>query len=382
MELTIKLDLRKSGETDKGFPIVVYISKDYDNRKWRTGHYTKIAQWNERLAAPKPKHPEYYVLLDYLTDMKLRISGILSDQKKRNQSFKDIKDALFRKSYDRFYASAIAHFPQDYEGTDLSAVRAFNKLFPNLLFTEITHDTAKRFVMQLLQKGNKPGGVDSYVRSLKAVWNRLTNEPNPFKGISIEIPEQLKTVASEADLKKLVVADLGKKAAIGGYANYRNYWLLMFYLGGIDPEVLAKLRYDLHIVSNRAVFNRDKGRSKTLCSNIVPKEAWGILNEYDCAPYLVPIFKSANYDSFRRNFSRRMQLLSEKLKLSVRLKPKSARYTFADRAQNLLIDERICSQILGHKRRTTTSIYTNNFPQSVQDESHKKVIDIGLNGIL
>ena len=147
-------------------------------------------------------------------------------------------------------------------------------------------------------------------------------------------------------------------AGSSGFNNYRNYWLLMFYLGGIDPEVLSKLRYDRHLVNGRIVFNRDKGNSKTSCNNIVPKQAVEILELYKKSgePYFVPIHNAKNYRTFSGNFSRRMRELSRKLDLSVELRPKSARYTFIDRAQQMLIDERVTAQIVGHKRKTTTSI--------------------------
>jgi integrase len=375
MELSIKLDLRKSGETENGFPIVVYASKDYKNRKWRTGHYAKTTLWNNKLAAPKSKHPNYYMLLDYLSDLKIRISKLLANHRTQSKSLDDIKQLLFKKSYDRFYNAAMENFPKDYRGTNWSAVRAFNNVFPNLLFVEITHEHGQRFAKHLLSKGNKPGGVDSYVRSLKAVWNRLTHEPNPFKGVRIEIPEQIKTVASSNDMKILKGANLRDMAAIGGYSNYRNYWLLMFYLGGIDPEVLTRLRYDQHVIDGRIIIHRNKGRSKILVNNLITDQAKEILKLYDCHPYLVPIYKSKSHKSFMRNFSRRMQLLSVRQNLTVKLKPKSPRYTFADRAQNLLIDERIASQIMGHKRKTTTSIYSNNFPLDIQDKAHKEIIN-------
>jgi site-specific recombinase XerD len=374
MEIAINLDLRKSGKTEKGYPIVVYVSKNYKTRHWRTGHFAKPSEWNEKLATPKSKHPQYTTLMGYLHSLKLRISNILSDHKNNTLGLEEIKELLFKKNYSRFYYAAMDSFPQGYKGTKWSAVNSFNNFAHEVLFEEVTKDMVLKYRDHLLRKGNKPGGVDSYIRSLRAVWNDLSNEKNPFSGIKIHIPEKVNTVATETDLHILKSTDLGKPAPIGGYANFRNYWLLMFYLGGIDPEVLAKLRYDVHVINGRIIFNRDKGGSKTACSNLIPTEAMEILEQYNCAPYLVPIYKSSNYDVFRRNFSRRMKILSERLQLSTRLKPKSARYTFIDRAQQLLVDERVTAQIVGHKRKTTTSIYTNDFPLSVQDKYHKQII--------
>lgn len=374
MVITVKLDLRKSGETENGFPMVVYCTQNYKKAQWRTGFYVKKEHWDDRLAQPTKKHPDYYMLLDYISNLKRRISTVIRDAGERPYSLKEIKAMVFRKETAVFSTSAFNSFDPGYKGTNYSAVVAFEKFMPGAYFTEINREIVLKFTDHLLRKGNRPGGVDSYVRSLRAVWNRLTSLDNPFSGVTVEIPVTVKKVATVQDMEVLKAAQLDEKGEIGGVYNYRNYWLLMFYLGGIDPEALAKLRYDKHVVNNRIVFHRNKGRSKALCSNIIPAQAWEILETYQCRPYLVPIYKSKSYDSFSRNFARRFGSLCKKLDLSVKLKPKGARYTFIDRAQQLLVDERITAQIVGHKRRTVTSIYANDFPQAVQDAAHLKII--------
>ena len=90
----------------------------------------------------------------------------------------------------------------------------------------------------------------------------------------------------------------------------------------------------------------------------------------------MPIYKAKDYTGFMKNFNNRLKKLCLKLELSKPLKPKTPRYTFIDRAQQLLIDERVTAQLVGHKRKTVTSLYTNDFPVSVQDAAHMKIIDI------
>ncbi|MCL6275422.1 site-specific integrase [Muricauda sp. 2012CJ35-5] len=378
MKISIKLSTKKSYETNDGFPIVVYISHNYKDRLWRTGYYSKIKQWNNKLARPNSKHPQYYQLLDFLLTLNKRIGEVLLIYNERQMPFPEIKEWIFNVNKDSFYDSAMAIFDKGYRGTDWSAMRRFNKFYPYSTFNNVSNKIVVDFRNALLKQGNKPSGVDSYIRSLKALWNKLSDKPNPFKGIVTEIPETIKTVATEEDLVKLTQVDLPNSDGFSGFCHYRNYWLLMFYLGGIDPEVLAKLRYDRHLVANRIIFNRDKGRSKTLCNNILPEEALEVLEIYKDSsfPFFVPIYKANNYKTFSGNFSRRMRDLSRKLQLSVELRPKSARYTFIDRAQQLLIDERITAQIVGHKRRTTTSIYTNDFPFKLQDDAHLRIISV------
>ena len=378
MKIKIKLLKRVSKRTKKGFPIIVYVSDNYRDKEWRTGYFSEEAFWNNQLAAPKRKHPNYYQLLDYLNPLKRRIEEVILESTRRPISFDETKSLIFNVHKDSFYDSAMNSFDDGYRGTDWSAIKRFNAFYRNSTFTNVTNEIALKFRDDLLSKGNRPSGVDSYIRSLKALWNRLSDKPNPFKGVVTQIPDRVKTVASDKDLKKLIEANFNRKDGFSGFYHYRNYWLLMFYLGGIDPEVLAKLRYDRNLVNGRIIFNRNKGNSKTSCNNIVPKQALEIMEIYkeDSKPFFVPIHNANNYRTFSGNFSRRMRELSRKLELSVQLRPKSARYTFIDRAQQLLIDERVTAQIVGHKRKTTTSIYTNDFPLSAQDSAHSKIISL------
>ncbi len=378
MKIKVKLLDRAGKRTKKGYPIIVYASHNYQDRDWRTGYYAERNQWNPKLSKPTSKHPDYYMILDYLILLRDRISEVLLESTKRNLSFEEVKDWIFNVDKDSFYDSAMNSFPNNYRGTEWSAIRRFNKFYPYSTFNNVSQDITRMFRDELLKQGNKPSGVDSYIRSLKSLWNKLSDKPNPFKGVKTTIPDSLKTVASTEDIQKLHRASFKREDGFSGHYHYRNYWLLMFYLGGIDPEVLAKLRYDRNVVNGRIVFNRNKGNSNTSCSNVILTPAKEILKIYKTteSPYLVPIHLATNYRTFTGNFSRRMRELSRKLSLSVELRPKSARYTFIDRAQQLLVDERVTAQIVGHKRRTTTSIYTNDFPLRFQDEAHLKITNV------
>lgn len=378
MTIRIVLDGRKKGETDKGFPVVVDISSNYKQRRIRTGFYSKKNHWHPGREEPKTSHPQYYVIMDYLEKLKNKIGRAVSKSSLEGLSIDEAAELIFRRSYKSFYQAALDALPDpdNYDDTRLSAINKFNELYPDLGFQEITPFTVEAFKNTLLAAGNKPGGVDSYLRSLRAMWNKTTDQRNPFSGYKIVIPGKVNRVATTEDLKKLEDAQLEYTGPIGGPGQYRDYWLLMFYLGGIDPEALSRLRYDENVVGGRIQFNRQKGGSAVACNNIIPDKAWEILRRYDCQPYLVPIHLSGNYTGFEKNFNNRFQKLCVDLELSVKLRPKSARYTFIDRAQQLLVDERITAQIVGHKRKTTTSLYTNDFPLQVQDQAHLRIISI------
>lgn len=378
MKISIKLNKRKEKQTKKGAPIVIYVTQNYKQREWATGYYAKPNEWNSQKALPTSKHPNYYLVLDYINLINARILNVYRKNEHSTIALDEVKNLLFNREYSIFYEAAIALIgDENYDDTRLAAVNAFNVVFPNYGFSQITKSIVDKFIKSRLADGKKPSGVDSYIRSLRSLWNKTSELPNPFSGHTIQIPKKIQPVSSSEDLKKLATAKLtSRKKSISGPNHYRNYWLLMFYLGGIDPEVLVRLRYDENVVNGRINFNRQKGQSNTACSNIISDQATQILKQYNCKPYLVPIFKSSNQKAFIANMTGRMNDYFEHLQLSVPIRSKSARHTFIDRAQQLLIDERIAAQIVGHVRRTTTSIYTNDFPKEVQDQAHLKIIDI------
>ncbi len=374
MKISITLDQRKSGLTSDGFPIIVHATQNYEQKTIRIGYRAKKTEWSSRLALPKSNHPQYYELLDTLELIKKNISKILIRSIQEPIPLSGLNHQLFKKDYTVFYEAAMAYLGEGDRSTKWSAVQSFEKANPNVAIGSIDRVMVESYIASLLNNGSKPSGVDSYVRSLRALWNVICDRPNPFAKHSIEIPDKVNRMPVMADLAILEGAELSYKGTVGGSGRYRDYWLLMFYLGGIDPEVLAKLRYDRNVSNGRLVFNRDKGRSKVACNCIIPQQAWRILKRYECGPYLVPIFRAKNYENFRANFARRFKEVCVSLNLSEQLRPKGARFFFIHRAQQLLIDERITAQIVGHRRKTVTSLYANDFALAVQDEAHLKII--------
>ena len=362
MKLSIKLDKSQRALNPSGHPIIIYITANYGEKKVRTAYRTEKNHWNEKLSEPNKKHPDYYNLFRYIEELKSKISKIGFESTRTNLTIDDAVSMLFRKSSDSFFEMGIDGI--DKYSTKASALKSFCKKNPDIKMHEVTSKVVEKYFKNEL-KNRSPRGVDSYKRSLKAIWNSISNEPNPFN-VAIKIPDKENRVATTEDLKILVKAELEGMSDF-----YRDCWLLMFYLGGIDLEVLVRLKSN-NIVGDRVNFNRGKGNSEAFCSNIILPQAQAIIDKYK-EDYFVPIHKYI-YREFRSNFSRRFKPVCKKLGLTVELTPKNVRHTFIDRAQNLLIDERIVGQIVGHKFKTTTSLYTNQFPKVVQDKAHAKII--------
>lgn len=261
-----------------------------------------------------------------------------------------------------------------------TVVNSFNNFAPGIAITDITKKIAQHYLLFLLQN-HKANGAHAYMRTLNALYNKVSDGKNPFTGVR---PKKVKT--PQKDLTALDISVLfntrtyvnkydGKNDVLS-VNQYRYYFMLMFYLGGIDMVDLAALRYDLHVIDGRIQFYRFKGGTNAFINNKIVAPAFKILQLFDCYPYLVPIYKYKNYKAFVNNCNKRLNATTKDLKLSRRPLTKSARYTFINRAQELLIDARITSEIVGHIQQNTHSIYTNNFALHVRDAAHEKIISI------
>lgn len=371
----IRLDGRKHVETDKGFPVVIYLTKDRKEKLILTGYHSKKEHWDKANALPLKTHPNYTNIINYLEIKKIKLGQLLDKAKYEVITLQYAEYFLKGEETGVFYNDASR---LDLSRTQMTALKSFQKYYPDYPYSYITNLTAKDFIDKLMAtkvngKQRSPNGVFSYMNSLTAIWNKLGKDKNPFSGVRPKTVKTKNKALSVDDLIKLRDNDYlkHKNSKGGGISNYINYLLLCFYLGGIDLVDLANLKHS-NIINGRIEFNRSK--TGTFISNKIFPEAQNLLDMYKCKPYLVPLMKDNNYDNFIPNISRNLKDIKEKLELSKLPYSKAPRYTFITRGQNLLIDERCVMALVGHSQNTIHSIYKDEFPESIKDEAHKKII--------
>lgn len=375
----IRLDGRRHTETTKGFPVIIYLTKDRKEKLILTGYHSKKEHWDVANALPTKRHPEFLDLLNYLEQKKIKLKLLLNQSKEKDIPLSYAETYLIGTDSGIFYQDALElakGFTRDYT----TVLNSFNKFYPDYPYSFITKETAKNYMDKLLKtpvngKKRSANGVLSYMNSLTAIWNKLDKPNNPFSGIKPKaVPTKSKALTDE-DLIKLRNNTYKKhgNTKTGGKYNYINYFLLCFYLGGIDLVDLKNLKYD-NIVNGRIEFTRSKGGTNVFVSNKIFPAAMKLLQLYDCKPYLIPLFKMNNYNTFIPNMSRYLPDIKIELGLSKLPYSKAARYTFIQKAQLLLIDERITIEIVGHSQSSTHSIYKDEFPYHVRDEAHRKII--------
>lgn len=392
MRIKIRLDGRKNVLTTKGFPIIIYITgfKSSENKKdhvINTGYHSKESHWDGANALPKKNHPDYVNLLNYLERKKIIIARLLSSEKLDPISIGEAEKLITQNDSDVFYEVALEFCKNRVYKT---ALNSFQSYCPDYTFSMINKKVVKNYMEALLVtptpsgERRSPNGVYSYMDKLTSLWNFCGRGENPFKKIRPEQIESRNKALNTEDLIKVRdnTYKLHSNSRGGGKKEYLDYFMLGFYLGGIDLGDLRLFRYDRNIVGGRIEFYRAKGSSKKVfVSNFIFPEAAEILERYkkQSYPYLIPLEKNLNYDNYTANMSREYEKMRKKLGLTRKPFSKSARYSFINRAQNMLIDERIAKAIVGHSEGSSShSIYKDAFPQRIKDKAHKKIIDLSI----
>lgn len=385
MRIKVRLDARKNVQTHEGFPVVIYLTQNKKEKLIRTGYFSKKMHWDKANALPKTKHPDYVDLLNYLEQKKITIQKVLVQDRIKEIRLEEAESIITKNDSDVFYEVALDFCKNR---TYLNALKSFQKLYPDYTFSQINKPTVKKFMEKLLMTPTKggnprsPNGVYSYMDKLTSLWNFCDKPDNPFSKMRPEQEQSQNKALTTLDLIKIRDNDykLHPNSNGGGKKEYLDYFMLGFYLGGIDLGDLSLLRYDKNIVGNRVEFYRAKGsKKKVFISNIILPEAWELLEKYRSKTYLIPLRKNLDYNNYTANMSREYDKIKMKLGLTRKPYSKSPRFSFINRGQNLLIDERIVKSLVGHSDSGNIhAIYKDTFPLHIKDKAHKRIIDLSI----
>lgn len=219
-----------------------------------------------------------------------------------------------------------------------------------------------------------------YLRNIRAIFNDAIDRDlipmNLYPFRKFKIPKQA-TVKRSLTAKELVV--LRDYPCDLYLEKYRDVFMLLFYLRGINTIDLAGLT---EIVHGRIEYRRSKtGR---LYSVEVLPEAQAIINKYRGTEHLLSFFDNrSNYRDFTSRMNKSLKKLG-KVEIGKRGKktitpifPKIstywARHTWATIASELDIPKETIAAALGHGGNTVTDIYID-FDQKKVDEANRKII--------
>ena len=257
-------------------------------------------------------------------------------------------------------------------------------------FHQVNPEWLKDFEVYLRSRGSSWNTVSTYLRVLRAVYNRAVDLrkaeyiPHLFRSVYTGTRADRMRALEDEDMRK-VFSRLSKSSTIpSDLRRTKELFILMFLLRGMPFVDLAYLRKS-DLRDNVITYRRRKtGRS--LSVTLTP-EAMILIKKYmnrdSSSPYLFSFLKSREgtkeayreYQLALRSFNQRLMLLGELLGLGDKLSSYTARHTWATTAYYCEIHPGIISEAMGHSSITVTETYLKPFQDKKIDEANKQVLD-------
>ena len=212
-------------------------------------------------------------------------------------------------------------------------------------------------------------GMGILIRNIRTVFNQARKDEitdkYPFLNYSIKKEETRKRNLTVEQIRQL--RDIPCKTE--RFGEYRDMFMLMFYLIGINGKDLFTAKKD-QIVNGRLEYRRAK--TGKLYSIKIEPEAMAIINKYKGKEYLLSILE--RYNTYQE-YMRRMDRCLKQIGVIDNLSTYYARHSWATIAADIDVSFETISAALGHSiANPTTAIYIN-FNQKKVDEANRKVID-------
>lgn len=246
-----------------------------------------------------------------------------------------------------------------------------------------------------LAKSQGVNGRAIYLRSLRAVCNYGAHQ------YKLEYPFLNFSIKQEPTRKRSVSVDLFRKfldyPTTSANNRYRDYFLLMFYLIGINTKDLLLVRKE-SVVNGRLEYIRCKTHKKY--SIKIEPEAEELLKRYQGKDYLLEAMDHCvHYKSFAHEMNDALKTIGE-VRTEMVPDPEDlfapphqerivypvipeistyyARHCWATFAYEAGVPLDVISQALGHSSGNRTTLIYVKFDQEKVDEANRKVIDYSI----
>ncbi|MDD3036833.1 site-specific integrase [Bacteroides sp.] len=260
----------------------------------------------------------------------------------------------------------------------------------HLPFRKVTPEFIKSFEIHLRGRGCSWNTVSTYMRTLRAVYNRAIEcrraiyIPHLFKYVYTGTRADRKRALDNGEMSQLLNDSSPSTVIPYCLKKTKALFVLMFLLRGllfVDLAYLKKKDLDENVLTYR---RRKTGRQ--LSVTLTP-EAMVLVRKYmntDLnSPYLFSLITAGEgtkeayreYQLALRNFNYQLTSLKEILGFTSDLSSYTARHTWATMAYYSEIHPGIISEAMGHSSIMVTETYLKPFRNKKIDESNIQVID-------
>lgn len=289
----------------------------------------------------------------------------------------------------------------------INALNQFEKFVPKLDINELDYALLVRFKNSQLQLGNKKSTVNTYLRTLRAVYNEgkrrfnIRVENNPFEGIFKDVSiKQNRTKKRNISRETLKILEGFEGGLVKGQQVAVDLFLLQFYCGGQDLTDIYYLEKNQLSDNKRVYFMRGKLEDGGYQFDLrLYEKAQTIFSKYknDSDDFVFSWRKDfVGYTNFRNRMNRNLKIIQENynshvtrienqlggkyhrievLPLGGYITTKVARHTFATFGSRLYVDSDLLRTLMGHERDDVDTIYKDTYPEQDRDKCHHQIID-------
>jgi integrase len=250
-----------------------------------------------------------------------------------------------------------------------------------LCFSNITVLWLNDFASWLRKSGLKTNTVNFYLRILRAVYNRASNEGisginpfSPFRKVSFANVKTVKRAIDGDSINRIVDAKVGHDRRL---ELSRDLFLFSFYSRGMSFVDMAFLKYS-NITNGTIYYFRSKTKQPIQVRIVEPLRK--LIEKYrNEGEYVLPILSSGSkslYNEYRSGLKRYngyLKSLSSLLELKVPLTSYVARHSWATLARESGIPVSVISEGLGHSTEKITYTYLAALDPSVIDSANERI---------
>lgn len=262
---------------------------------------------------------------------------------------------------------------------------ADNQLGCDPAMTDIDLDWLESFEQWMTNRGLKVNGISIHMRNLRAVCNYAIKRnyitDYAFRNYKIRKEQTAKRCLTVEQLR-----ELRDFPCLEYQERYRDIFMLMFYLRGVNPVDLLNAERE-SVVDGRFEYRRCK--TGHLFSIKIEPEAQVILDKYAGERLLLNVAEKNTWETFMQHMNIELKKIGateigkhgKKLGITPICSQLSAywsRHTWATMAAEIDIPKDTIGKALGHEWACVTDTYIK-FNEKKVDEASRKVIDY-LNG--
>lgn len=398
--LTLSIDARRKRK-DGTCPIIFRLSHHRKTIAIPSGISVPPEYWNQKKREVKRNYQgvsSVTRLNNLLTKKKTEftdgINALEEESRLEGLSITELKNTLSRPSNNvSFFEFTQTLIDEMKEAKRFGNSRAYQQVYnvvktfnckESLRFEEITHRFLKRFETAHLKKGNSINGLSTYLRTIRAIFNKaithglVARDRYPFTQYKIKSEPTAKRAISREKIKRILELDLETSSPL---FHARNYFICSYLMNGISFIDMAFLQIS-KIVDGRIQYRRQKtGKPYDIK---ITEQLSPILDFYlsdkKGDDFIFPIIKRTSLENQHRDirdtrikYNRRLKEIAKLCDIEETLTSYVSRHSMAT---NLILSDvpiNALSKMLGHSDLQTTEIYIKDLPTHIMDEYQERL---------